>query len=246
MGASISATADQLRSIALERNDASGYFAAMYARVTRRIAEAIKTGRFVDGDRMDSFACAFAEYYLLPLRGDVSPPGCWTAAWDVADDRKLLIAQHLLLGINAHVNHDLALAVVEVAEARGDIGSIRPDFNAVNDVLAETYEELVADLGQVSRWAVAASGLGGADAFNFSLRVAREQAWRAAVDMHSLDDTALRAYQAELDRLVSVLAYLITRPPRIARPVIWLARRFEERDPPTVTRWLLGEGSERA
>ena len=37
------------------------------------------------------------------------------------DEEKLLIVQHLLLGINAHVNHDLALAVVEMAAERGEI-----------------------------------------------------------------------------------------------------------------------------
>jgi hypothetical protein len=240
MGTTIAATADELKAIALASTDRRGYFAAMYARVTRRIATAIDDGRFTDGERMDEFATAFANYYVLALRGDVPAPRCWTATWDVAGERTLLVAQHLLLGINAHVNHDLALTVVEVAATRGDIGSIRPDFNAVNDILAETYDELLADLGRVSRWATRASGIGGADAFNFSLRIAREQAWRAAVAMHTLDDLGLRTYQAELDRLVTVLAHQITRPPRFVRPLVWLARRFEDSDAPSVTRHLLG------
>ena len=240
MSETIQATADELRAIALASTDRRGYFAAMYARVTRRVAAAIDDGRFGDGAHMDEFATAFARYYLLTLRGDVPAPRCWQAAWDVSGDRTLLIAQHLLLGINAHVNHDLALTVVEVAAERGDIGSIRPDFNAVNTILAETYDELLADLGLVSRWAAKASGIGGADAFNFSLRVAREQAWRAAVAMHTLDDLGLRNYQAELDRLVTVLAYQVTRPPRFVRPLVWLARRFEDDDAPSVTRTLLG------
>jgi hypothetical protein len=239
--ASIAATAAELRSMALDSRDGRGYFTAMYARVTGRIGAAIDADRFADGERMDEFATAFASYYLFPARGEVTAPRCWQVTWDVAGDDRLLIVQHLLLGINAHVNHDLALTVVEVATARGEIGSIRPDFNAVNQVLAETYQELVADLGLVSRWAIAASTLGGGDAFNFSLRVAREQAWQAAVAMHGLDDEGLRSYQGELDRLVTVLAYLVTRPPTVTRPLIWLARRFESDDPAAVTRTLLGE-----
>ncbi|MDZ7679026.1 MAG: DUF5995 family protein [Acidimicrobiales bacterium] len=241
MGASISATAAQLQQIALESTDARGYFAALYARVTSRIGAAIESDRFTDGKHMEQFACAFADYYVLALEGEVAPPRCWRAAWEVADDHKLLIVQHLLLGINAHVNHDLALAVVEVAALRGDVGSIRPDFNAVNEVLAQTYDEVVSDLGRVSRWATAASAIGGGDAFNFSLRVAREQAWRAAIEMHTLDDRALREYEAALDTMVSGVAYLITTPARLARPVVWLARRFEERDPVVVTHRLLGK-----
>jgi hypothetical protein len=45
-----------------------------------------------------------------------------------------------------------------------------------------------------------------------------------------------------LDRLVTVLAYLVTRPPAAARPLLFLARRLEESDPRTVTRALLGPG----
>ncbi len=241
MARTISTTATDLREIALGSDDARGYFAAMYARVTGRIETAIGDGRFSDGDRMEQFACAFADYYLLAANGTVTPPACWNAAWDVSGDRSLLIAQHLLLGINAHVNHDLALTVVEMAAERGDIGSIRPDFNAVNEILAETYADMVDDLGRVSRWAVAASALGGGDAFGFSLQIAREQAWQAALAMHRLDDTDLRAYEAELDRLVTVLAHIIVSPHRLARPVIWLARRFENRDSRAVVRQLLGE-----
>ena len=240
--ATIRATAAELRSIATASDDRRGYFTAMYARVTGRIAEAIDAGRFDDPERMDEFASAFASHYVGPLREERPAPRCWQAAWDVAGDDRLLIVQHLLLGINAHVNHDLALTVVEVAASRGEIDSIRPDFDAVNLVLAETYDELVGDLGLVSRWATAASRLGGGDAFNFSLRVARDQAWRAAVAMHSLDEAGVRAYTAELDRLVTVLAYLITQPPAVLRPLIWLARRLETDDPATVTLALLGEG----
>lgn len=241
MGATIATTAGELRSIALAGTDARAYFAAMYARVTGRIAAAIDTGRFADGERMDAFATTFASYYLVCARDEVPSPRCWQASWDAASDGGLLITQHLLLGINAHVNHDLALAVVETAGSDGDLASVRPDFNAVNEVLAETYQDLIADLGRVSRWATTVAGLGAGDAFNFSLRVARDQAWRAAVAMHHLDDPGLRTYAKELDRLVSVLAHLITRPPRPLRPVLSVLRRLEESDPATVTARLLGD-----
>jgi hypothetical protein len=161
----------------------------------------------------------------------------------VADDRSLLIVQHLLLGINAHVNHDLAQATADVARATGSLVAVRPDFEAVNAILAETYEDVLADLDGVSRWANEAATLGGGRAFNFSLQVARRQAWGAAERLYALGDDAVarRAYVAELDRLVSVLAYLVTKPPLWARPLVWVARRLEQDDPPTVTAALLGD-----
>jgi hypothetical protein len=72
------------------------------------------------------------------------------------------------------------------------------------------------------------------------LRVARDQAWRAAVALHGLDEDRRRSYRAELDRLVTVLSYLVTRPPAVVRPLVWLARRLEHDDPAVVTRRLLG------
>ena len=167
-------------------------------------------------------------------------PRCWTATWDVAARGDLLVVQHLLLGINAHVNYDLPRAVVEVAGRGGDLAAVRPDFDAVNDVLADTYTAVLRDLDRVTRWANEAAALGGGRAFNFSLRAARRQAWGAAERLHPLDDAGRAAYAAELDRLVSVLAYLVTRPPVAARPFVWLARRLEEQDPLVVTTALLG------
>ena len=69
---------------------------------------------------------------------------------------------------------------------------------------------------------------------------ARDQAWRTAERLFPLS-TADRAVEvAELDRLTSVLAYLITRPTLPGRLVVSVARRLEERDSRKVTAALLG------
>lgn len=243
MPPSIRSTTEQLRELALAATDASGYFPAMYARVTERIAVSIDNGRFADGERMDAFATTFASYFLRAHEAVNGRPRCWQACWDVAGDADLLIVQHLLLGINAHVNHDLAQAVVEVVGPGGDLARARPDFDAVNDVLAETHVDVLRSLDRVSRWTNLAASAGGGRVFNFSLQLARRRAWEAAVRIHALDGEEERvAYVAELDRLVSVLAYLITRPPTPVRPLLWLGRRLEQRDPREITASLLSDG----
>ena len=242
MASSIDATAAELRRIATAAGDASGYFPALYARVTERIASSIAAGKFADGPRMDVFASTFAAYYTRVLVQGQPRPRCWQACWDVADDEGLLIVQHLLLGINAHVNHDLALTVVEVVGDGGDLSSARGDFDAVNDVLGETYVDVLRSLDRVSRWTNRVAALGGGRLFNFSLRVARDQAWSAAERIHALPPGQARAeYVRELDRLVSVLAYLISKPPLMVRPVVAVARRLEQRDPRQVTAALLSD-----
>src|SRR5687768_5213232 len=171
-------TVEALRSIALEADDATGYFPAMYARVTAAVASGIADDRFENGDRMARFATRFADAYLR-ARGAGQPPGSWQAAFDVAGDGRLLVVQHLLLGINAHVNFDLPQVVVDLA-GDDDPATLRADFDAVNDVLASTYPLVLRDLGRVSRWVNVVAASGGGRLFSFSLTVARAQAWQSA------------------------------------------------------------------
>lgn len=234
-------TIEALRAAALEADDAAGYFPAMYARVTERIDLAAADGRFGDGVGMVDFARAFAGWYLRPRSGVEPIPGAWRAAWDVSDDRRLLIVQHLLLGINAHVNHDLPQVVIDVADERGDLAGIRTDFDAVNDVLAGTLPEVLHDLGRASRWVNLAAGAGGGRLFTFSLTAARDQAWRYATRCWPLEQADRAREAVELDEMVRVLAYLVARPAWPVRWIVPIARRLEEDDPRRVVRDLLGD-----
>lgn len=226
-------TVADLRGIALGATDATGYFPALYARVTAEVARCVATGAFEDGERMVRLATTFAGYYVKAYREEIPRPRCWQATWDVCGDGRLLVVQHLLLGINAHINHDLPLAVV-------DVDAPHADFLAVNNVLASVYTVVLRDLDGVARWTNEAARLGGGRLFNFSLRVARDQAWGASRRMLPLDAEDRAAYERELDDLVSVLAYLITRPTFPLSLAVPLFRRLEQRDPVVVTRALLG------
>jgi Family of unknown function (DUF5995) len=235
----IEQTVDELRDIALEADDAAGYFPAVYVRVTGDIAAGIRDHRFNDGERMERLIDAFAGRYIQARYAQIPVPRCWQAAWDAASDPNLVIVQHLLLGINAHVNHDLAQAIVEIAPQYGGLEALRDDFDAINDVLGGAFNEVIRDLDHVSRWASEAAMAGGGRLFNFSMRAARAQAWGAAERLYPLDEVGRRAYVRELDRLVSILAYMVTRPMFPMGLALWLARRFEQQDPRTVTRTLL-------
>jgi hypothetical protein len=91
---------------------------------------------------------------------------------------------------------------------------------------------VIRDLDGVSRSASEAATVGGGRLFNFSLRVARSQAWGAAERLYPLDEAGRREYMRELNRLVSMLAYLVTRPVFPLGLAVRLARRFEQQDPP--------------
>jgi len=151
-----------------------------------------------------------------------------------------MIVQHLLLGINAHVNHDLPQVVVALAGRSGDLAELRGDFDAVNQILAESLPMVLRSLGTVSRWVNTAAVFGGTQLFDFSLKVARRRAWEAAERMQPLTDAERTEYVAELDSLVRVLAYLVANPGPISRVGVALGRRCEEHDPRRVTTQLLG------
>ncbi len=238
----IADVAEEMRELARSSDDAVGHFAAVYARVTSTIATSIAQGRFEDGERMERFATTFAGYYTrchgpAPVR-----PGCWQASFDVTGRGDLLILQHLLIGFNAHVNHDLAQATVEVATASGgDLLAVKGDFDHINDLLGTMTNDLRRDLDRVSRWANEVGALGGGRFFNFSLKAARDHAWASAERLFALPPAGRAAEVAELDRMVSLLAYLITAPGWPVKLVARVARRFEERDPTVVTAALLGD-----
>ena len=236
-------TIEELRSVALAADDASGHFPAMYARVTDRIRQAAAAGEFGDGEGMVRFARAFAGWYLRPRAGVEPAPGSWRAAWDVGGDGRLLIVQHLLLGINAHVNHDLGQVVVQLPDERDDgaLAGMRADFDTVNSVLAATMPAVMRDLGRSSRWVNLTAAWGAERWFHFSLETAREQAWRFAERTHPLGADDRRRAAVELDELVRVVAYLITQPPWPARWLVPVGRRLEDDDPRAVTAALLGD-----
>ena len=95
--------------------DRVGYFAAMYLAVTNTMRERAGAGRFADAARMERFATGFAG--TLPERPRRLAGRCpvrGIVARRVQGDPagRPIILQHLLLGMNAHINLDLGVAAV--------------------------------------------------------------------------------------------------------------------------------------
>ena len=118
-----------------------GYFAALYKRITIAIRTAIAQGLFQDGPRMELFDVTFASRYFAALNGYFHPGAfpqpshCWRVAFDGATHPEPIIVQHMLAGVNAHIDLDLGIAVEQVAPG-AKLPSIQTDFDTVNKVLA--------------------------------------------------------------------------------------------------------------
>lgn len=194
-----------------------GYFPALYRRVTIAVKEGIHTGYFDDPARMERLDVVFAQRYLHALaqwRAGREVSACWAFAFNRTDSRVPTVLQHLLLGMNAHINLDLGIAAADVAP--GDqLPALYDDFCRINAILADMTGGVQDALGEV--W----PGLNILLTFvrksddvlvNFSMTRARDAAWRVAQQLAALDHAQRQAAIATLDQAVLVRARLIDRP----------------------------------
>jgi hypothetical protein len=243
----------EMRSVvgeAIEDDDASGYFAAMYLGVTTVVEQGLSAGTFATPDRMSELTIAFAGRYLdalrLHRRGD-RPTRSWQVAFGATETWRPTVLQHLLLGINAHINLDLGVACAQVAP--GDaIVELEPDFTQINHVLAGLVDSVQDRLNRVSPLYRFVDDIGGsADraVVNFSIARARREAWRFATALAPLDREAAMQRISDQDLAVARLADRVLRPGPIASTGL-LAVRLTERRRRSEIIEMLSPSTERA
>ncbi len=188
---------DEVIERSVERRDRVGYFAAMYRQVTARVAEGIASGFFDDGERMERLDVVFACRYLAALEeyeAGRPPTRSWELAFQATRSARPIIVQHLLAGVNAHINLDLGIAAATTAP--GDaLPGLRRDFDRINEVLAVLVGGIEGQVAEVSPWIWLLAKIGGRhddEIVKFSIEVARTEAWRFAVELAPLapDDWA--------------------------------------------------------
>lgn len=200
----------------IKTNSRIGLFAYVYRRTTFEIASEIALGHFEDNQRLEDFDVAFANLYLDAYR-DYKNGQPVSASWAYAFDQvneSLTIVQHILLGMNAHINLDLAVAAAETMTGQ-EIHAIENDFNKVNDILFQITNELQDRLSRVSPLMFLIDALGKNKdelIINFSMRKARKQAWHSAKLLWSLEDEQREKAKRKIDRVVLALSRCVKSP----------------------------------
>lgn len=199
------------------KNKRAGYFAALYKRMTLAVAEGIKHGMFEDGARMEKLDVNFATRYIDAYDAYYAGTPC-TASWKFVFDNcasdKLIVLQHLLLGINTHINLDLAIASAVTAPGNA-INALQNDFNRINQVIAALIDDVQECLCQV--WfpmrmlAKIANGRQMA-VLNFSIDKARETSWANAVLLASVSVDMQPGYIHQMDMAVKAIGSKIFSP----------------------------------
>lgn len=102
--------------------DARRYFLGVYRRTTQAVAGELAAGGFLDADWVERWDVVFADLYLRAVdawdRGE-SPAEPWRVAFGAGRDGQLPPLRHVLLGMNAHINYDLPLALLDVIDDAG-------------------------------------------------------------------------------------------------------------------------------
>lgn len=129
----------------LPRSDGVAVFNRMYLTVTQRIAEILREPgahavTFGDPEVMAALDVCFANLWLTAY-DDAAAGRDVNRAWRPLFQRRdegLWPIQYALAGMNAHIEHDLPIAVVDVCRRRGiEPDAIHDDFERVNVVLAQ-------------------------------------------------------------------------------------------------------------
>ncbi|MFV0130904.1 DUF5995 family protein [Streptomyces sp. HMX112] len=199
--------------------DGVAVFNRVYLMVTEEIDRRADAGRFVDRRAAAVLGVRFAERYLAAvdaLATGARPPACWRPLFEYRRHPGVRPAQFALAGVNAHVGHDLALAVVDACRALGCApADLEEDFERVGDVL-ELLEERIReelmpgpDLLEIADPLTHLLGC-------WSLERARDGAWLAARSLWRLGRLPGREpaeeFAERLDRSVGLVGRMLLTP----------------------------------
>ena len=214
-----------------------GYFAALYQKVTIEIKSRLGTNYFDDDERMEKLDVIFANRYLSAYndyKNGKAITKSWKTAFELSKNNQLIVLQHLLLGINTHINLDLGIAASEVVDGT-TLEGLKADFNRINEVLAALVDDVQNDLAEIlPKLTYLLKILKRTDDvfINFSMKVARDAAWRFANELVFEDDEIGRNHLiSKKDEDVVQLSKIITSP-GIFDGLICKIIRFGERGTP--------------
>jgi hypothetical protein len=193
----------------LPADDGVRWFNRLYLEVTRAVAAR-------EGRDPDSFLAQldveFAGAYFRALDAGGGPYCAWRPLFEARHSRDIAPVQFALAGMNAHINHDLAVGVCDVCVAR----DVEPRTGSPEHAEYLAVNPLIADVeARVKTWLLTDAlaeldrDFGPVDDVIaiWSVERARDAAWvRAEVLWHLRDLPPLRADYLEVNDRATELA----------------------------------------
>lgn len=237
---------DEIVDTSINQEDYFFLFTYVYRETTAEIKNAIQNKRFENPARMEKMDVVFANLFINAYyEHQISQPiaSCWKVAFESRKE-KLAFVQHILLGMNAHINLDLAVAASMVSPGN-DIITLKNDFMVVNQILAELTNKIQMRLGRVSFFMKLLDIFGFRNdekIIDFSISKARDFAWINAMELALLEKEQALIRQAEIDIRVLEISKLIKNPPgKFLTLALKIISLFENRDPKRIIKKLKQE-----
>ncbi len=223
---------DEIIEVARVEESRLGYFAALYRRVTNQVKRGIEDDFFEDGARMERLDVVFANRYLDALaqyRQGMETTDSWAVAFAASLRWWPIVLQHLLIGMNAHINLDLGIAAARTAPGEA-LPGLKNDFDKINEILGSLVDEVERELARVwplLRLLDKVAGRMDEKIIGFSMDRARDDAWAVAQSLAWLDQAAQVERIAELDGQVARLGRLLRHPGVLLGTVVGIIRLGE-------------------
>lgn len=183
--------------------DGLACFNYLYTRITEDVLAYVERSSAADPERsfedpefLRILDVQFAKRYLDAVRCDEqqlsTTPRSWQVLFESRGNRWIKPMQFAVAGVNAHVNYDLAFAVVSTCQIMGrpvGQGSQRSDYQKINDIFAAHMRELRRHFEDKLERVVdhAISDLAD-DTGDLTVVLARDAAWRRAEYLWALRD----------------------------------------------------------
>ncbi len=199
----------------LGEDDGIACFTRLYHIITKNVLDTAAAGQFADEAFLTRLDLEFARRYFQALRAYAAntqgAPRCWRLLFDRRADRDVRPVHFAAAGVNAHVNFDLAAALLVTWEDfPPDPGGARlADYRCINDIFAVEMDGLRELFGSSlsagedgslwDRFANRASDL--------LVRLTRDLAWDEAIEVWEAKDRqrAARSSERKLDAIAEIL-----------------------------------------
>ncbi|GAA0899782.1 DUF5995 family protein [Pseudonocardia zijingensis] len=210
----------------LAENDGIASFTKLYHVITTRVGEMVESGEFRSSEFLVRLDLEFAERYFQALRryaADIhTAPGVWRVLFDNRSDPNVAPVNFAVLGVNAHINYDLAHALIATwrhVTPDGDGADTEQyhDYRLVNDVfememdgLREELDSLLSNGPDGAPWDVGANWLA-----DLVVTFTRDLAWDEAkrVWRQGATPEICRASERRLDSIATLIGQGVLRAP---------------------------------
>lgn len=215
-----------------EQQSAMGYFAMLYRRMTVAVCDGINSNYFEDGARMEQLDTVFAGRYLDAWEAYTHQQKCsnaWYATFEACHNPELVVLQHLLAGVNAHINLDLGIAAAAIAPGER-IFSLQADFDRINTIIAALTQSVQDSLAKIwfpLRALERITNNNQEAVLNFSISTARKTAWANAVALAFIQGELRDTHINTIDTAVVTIARRIIHPGTITGMMLSAVRAME-------------------